>query len=207
MGTAAGSAAAAAAAKVGSWTHTALAASTALLKFNCGLIGGITQAGMFNPWDRALYLSVKHSRPFLSLSNFSRPYQGFWQAIVQVCLCGVFDVCDDMRWDGMGWDGMRVWNFLFVLVACQEFSYQPTKSTTQNKPQRTLSTGLYFPLEDLFMQPCYETFDNKFLAAWMAGTLAGALNGVALNPASAIKCVLGCAFVCVCLCNTMFGRQ
>lgn len=46
------------------------------------------------------------------------------------------------------------------------------------------------------MQPCYEIFEgNKFLAAWMAGNLAGALNGIALNPASAIKYVawvLGC---------------
>lgn len=40
------------------------------------------------------------------------------------------------------------------------------------------------------MQPCYEAFEgSQFLAAWMAGNLAGALNGIALNPASAIKCV------------------
>lgn len=86
MGTAAGSAAAAAAGKVGSWTHHAVAASAALLKFNCGLIGGITQAGLFNPWDRALYLSVKESRPFLAWDNFSRPYQGFGQAILQASM-------------------------------------------------------------------------------------------------------------------------
>lgn len=33
------------------------------------------------------------------------------------------------------------------------------------------------------------TTGNKFLAAWMAGNLAGAFNGIALNPASAIKYV------------------
>jgi hypothetical protein len=56
------------------------------------------------------------------VDNFSRPYQGFWQAIIQ----------------------------------------------------RTLSTGLYFPLEDLFMGPCIDFFEgNDLLAAWMAGNLAG----------------------------------
>ena len=86
--------------------------------------------------DRALYLSVKHKRPFLSVLNFSKPYQGFWQAIVQ----------------------------------------------------RTLSTGLYFPLEDLFMVPCKEMFGpNNFVAPFLAGNLAGAINGIALNPASAVK--------------------
>ena len=118
------------------WTTSAIRASTAVLKLNCGLLAGVTQAGIFNPWDRALYLSVKHTRPFLSSLNFQRPYQGFGQAIVQ----------------------------------------------------RTLSTGLYFPLEDMCMGPCREYFGgNNFLAAWMAGNLAGAVNGIALNPASAIK--------------------
>jgi hypothetical protein len=46
-----------------------------LVKINCGLLGGISQAGLFNPWDRALYLSVKHNRPFLSGLNFINPYQ------------------------------------------------------------------------------------------------------------------------------------
>ncbi|EWM23565.1 hypothetical protein Naga_101424g1 [Nannochloropsis gaditana] len=63
----------------GAWQASARHASALVLKFNCGLIGGVTQAGLFNPWDRALYLSVKYSRPFLSVANFQRPYQGFWQ--------------------------------------------------------------------------------------------------------------------------------
>lgn len=36
---------------------------------------------LFNPWDRAIYLSVIHSRPFLSWENFSNPYQGLGQTI------------------------------------------------------------------------------------------------------------------------------
>lgn len=109
--------------------------SVAMMKLNCGLLGGVTQAGLFNPWDRALYLSVKNERPFLAAENFNRPYQGFWQAIIQ----------------------------------------------------RTCSTGLYFPLEDLFMHLCVDVAGEGFLGAFLAGNLAGAINGIMLNPASAVK--------------------
>ena len=61
-------------------------------KFNIdvasGLIAGIANSGFFNPWDRALYLSVKHNRPFLSMQNFKSPYQGFSQALVQRSFLG-----------------------------------------------------------------------------------------------------------------------
>jgi len=49
--------------------------------FSCGLLAGILQAGLFNPIDRALYLSVKEKRPFLSRANFETPYRGFLQSI------------------------------------------------------------------------------------------------------------------------------
>jgi len=49
--------------------------------FTCGLIAGVTQAGLFNPFDRALYLSVKNRRAFLLKENFRRPYQGFLQTV------------------------------------------------------------------------------------------------------------------------------
>ena len=56
-------------------------------KFNIdvasGLFSGVFCAGLFNPWDRALYLSVRDRKPFLSRENFRNPYQGFSQAIVQ----------------------------------------------------------------------------------------------------------------------------
>lgn len=61
-------------------------------KFNIdvasGLFSGVFCAGLFNPWDRALYLSVKDHRPFLSKENFRNPYQGFSQAIVQRAFLG-----------------------------------------------------------------------------------------------------------------------
>ncbi|AHE66306.1 hypothetical protein [Legionella oakridgensis] len=53
-----------------------------------GLIAGASNSGLFNPWDRALYLSVKHNRPFLSIQNFKSPYQGFSQAVVQRAFLG-----------------------------------------------------------------------------------------------------------------------
>ena len=49
--------------------------------FLCGLAAGVTQAGALNPYDRALYLSVKNKVPFLSPENFRSPYQGFLQSI------------------------------------------------------------------------------------------------------------------------------
>ena len=53
-----------------------------------GLISGVTVAGIFNPWDRALYLSVLHSRPFLDRANFVAPYTGFYQALFHRTLSG-----------------------------------------------------------------------------------------------------------------------
>lgn len=61
-------------------------------KFNVdaasGLIVGVATSGIFNPWDRALYLSVKYNRPFLTAANFKSPYQGFSQALVQRTFLG-----------------------------------------------------------------------------------------------------------------------
>jgi hypothetical protein len=53
-----------------------------------GLASGVSVAGLFNPWDRALYLSVLHSRPFLHRANFHRPYQGFLQVVLHRTLSG-----------------------------------------------------------------------------------------------------------------------
>jgi hypothetical protein len=53
-----------------------------------GLIAGMSSSGLFNPWDRGLYLSVKYNRPFLSMQNFKSPYQGFSQSLVQRAFLG-----------------------------------------------------------------------------------------------------------------------
>lgn len=49
----------------------------------CGFISGLLQAGIFNPWDRALYLSVMNNRPFLNRLNFVNPFNGVFQTIFQ----------------------------------------------------------------------------------------------------------------------------
>lgn len=44
-------------------------------KILCGLTSGLVQAFVFNPWDRALYLSVKNDINFLSINNFKQPFR------------------------------------------------------------------------------------------------------------------------------------
>jgi hypothetical protein len=51
--------------------------------FNCGLASGLIQAFVFNPWDRALYLSTIMERPFLHRENFREPMNGVTQTVVQ----------------------------------------------------------------------------------------------------------------------------
>eukprot|EP00808_Paulinella_micropora_P010844 g48744.t1 len=60
-------------------------------KYHCflaGLVSGTVIAGLFNPWDRALYLSVIHKRRFLHNQNWRNPYLGFQQAVAQRVLSG-----------------------------------------------------------------------------------------------------------------------
>ena len=111
-------------------------------KLKCGLVSGLGQAGLFNPWDRALYLSIKHNRPFLSYSNFQHPFQGLMQTITQ----------------------------------------------------RAISSGLYFPLEEIFhdlFKSNLETKDTspagRMWLAFLSGTAAGAVNGLVMNPVTAVK--------------------
>jgi hypothetical protein len=56
--------------------------------FICGLSAGVIQAGIFNPYDRALYLSVKDHRRFLHIANWKSPYSGFAQSIGGRALSG-----------------------------------------------------------------------------------------------------------------------
>ena len=56
--------------------------------FTAGIFTAVFCSGLFNPWDRALYLSVKNNKPFLSLDNFRNPYQGFSQAVFQRAFLG-----------------------------------------------------------------------------------------------------------------------
>ena len=114
---------------------------------NCGLTSGLLQAGVFNPWDRALYLSVKHERAFLHMDNFRNPMAGVFQTLFQ----------------------------------------------------RAISTGLYFPLEDIFAHHAQKMkekssgtrklsiMSSDAMLTFMAGTFAGACNGIMMNPIASIK--------------------
>ena len=63
------------------WGPKHLSAKLHLL--NCGLISGLVQAGVLNPWDRALYLSIKENRHFLNVKNFRNPFSGLLQSLFQ----------------------------------------------------------------------------------------------------------------------------
>ncbi len=112
-----------------------------LNKFYCGFAAGILQAGIFNPWDRALYLSVKNHCPFLLKENFLSPFSGLVQTLFH----------------------------------------------------RSISSSLYFPLEDIILTYLNENFGAKsgheMWMAFVTGTLAGAANGLILNPLSAVKVI------------------
>ena len=115
--------------------------------FTAGILSGVTVAGAFNPWDRALYLSVVHERPFFASDNWRAPYTGFWQVLLH----------------------------------------------------RTLTSGLYYPLFDIFKQPVENAVNSYHLTqelnpakhglivSFLVGTLAGAFSGVLLNPLTAVK--------------------
>ena len=51
------------------------------MSFFCGITAGVFQAGIFNPFDRALYLSITNEVPFLRHENFRNPYTGFLQSV------------------------------------------------------------------------------------------------------------------------------
>jgi len=59
-----------------------------LNQFMAGMCSGVTVAGLLNPYDRALYLSVRHRRNFLDRANFKNPYRGFWQSLCGRALSG-----------------------------------------------------------------------------------------------------------------------
>ena len=108
---------------------------------NCGIISGLAQAAVFNPWDRALYLSVMYHRPFLRSENFVNPMAGVMQTIMQ----------------------------------------------------RAISSGLYFPLEDIFTQSINNRVkdaqdpNHQRTVRFVAGLLAGSVNGLLMNPFSSVK--------------------
>lgn len=56
---------------------------------------------------------------------------------------------------------------------------------------RYMCVGLYFPLEDIFQQEFKQRFGEKkelrSVQHFIAGTMAGCVNAVLMNPASSVK--------------------
>lgn len=118
-----------------SQTTSSIKPSTTNL-LSCGLVSGLLQAALFNPWDRALYLAQTCDRKFLDLRNFD----------------------------------------------------QPMKGVTQTLAQRSVSAGLYFPLEQIFRDFVSSSSGSSTLwVTFIAGNFAGAINGIIMNPVSAVK--------------------
>lgn len=69
--------------------------------FVAGLVSGVSTAALFNPYDRALYLSVKDQRPFLHPKNWKMPFAGLAQSLLGRTISGgmyfpLYDVFKDL---------------------------------------------------------------------------------------------------------------
>lgn len=53
-----------------------------------GLGAGLIHAVLYNPYDRALYLSIKHSIKFLDRRNWSHPFQGLNSSLFHRTMSG-----------------------------------------------------------------------------------------------------------------------
>jgi hypothetical protein len=130
------------------------------VSFLCGIAAGVAQAGIFNPWDRALYLSITKQIPFLSRENFRNPYLGFFQSVGHRALSG-----------GLYYP---LENFFCSVLLPYESPHGKdmvtTSMTTSSSPHHH---------HQLSIHPA--------LANFLAGTLAGTCNALLVNPISAIK--------------------
>jgi len=101
-----------------------------------GFISGMFSTAVLNPYDRALFLAVSNSRPFMCAANFRSPFTGLSQTL---------------------------------------FS-------------RSVSTGLWFPLEDLSHRLLRDRLGLRgTLENALSGQMAGAANAALLNPLHVVK--------------------
>jgi Mitochondrial carrier protein len=173
----------------------------------CGLASGAIQAGVFNPYDRALYLSVQHKRAFLCPANFANPYQGFSQSIVlRMVSSGLYfplegklviitdDLCASPK--------LRVLRSICSVLQCRCMlhTHRPLcigRCSIVAAHMHALISHLYRVLcfecacitaAEIFMPPAQRFVpDNQRLAHFLAGTGAGAVNAIVMNPATAVK--------------------
>lgn len=114
-----------------------LSGNTAAHILSAGFMSGMVVTAVLNPYDRALFLSVRAKRPFLSAANWKHPWHGVGQTLLA----------------------------------------------------RSLSTGLYFPLEEVGRTAAHSAGleDGSVACSLVAGNFAGAVNALLLSPLAAVK--------------------
>eukprot|EP00536_Pseudo-nitzschia_multiseries_P003687 jgi/Psemu1/186450/e_gw1.58.104.1 len=132
------------------------------VSFLCGITAGVLQAGLFNPFDRALYLSITNKVPFLRRENFRNPYTGFLQSVGHRALSG-----------GLYYP---LENFFCSLLMS---SHSPDGSTNFD--------NLINPHQQQQQQHSNQIQLHPAFANFFAGTLAGTTNAMIVNPVTAIK--------------------
>ena len=128
------------------------------VKVTAGLLSGLTQSLLFNPWDRALYLSVKEDRRFLHPRNFRNPWRGASQSLGHRALSS-----------GMYWP-LVDWLLPHARSAVGRTTAAATTTTSSNSSSSSSTGGTH-----------------EMLAKLLAGNGAGAINGAALNWIAATK--------------------
>ena len=138
--------------------------------FCAGLVSGVLVAGLFNPWDRALYLSVVHERRFLHRSNFVQPYKGFYQALFfRTLSSGLYFPLFDT----------------FTPLYRQLFSRmdgEPAAASSSSPATGPVAASALAP-----SSPPSPRSSHPLLVHFMAGNSAGAVSGAVLNGLTAIK--------------------
>jgi hypothetical protein len=56
--------------------------------FGCGFAAGLFVTALLHPWDRALYFSVIHRKPFLTMANWRNPYHAIMQTLLGRTISG-----------------------------------------------------------------------------------------------------------------------
>ncbi|KAG7373195.1 mitochondrial carrier protein [Nitzschia inconspicua] len=127
------------------------------VSFLCGISAGVLQAGLFNPWDRALYLSISKQTPFLSRENFRNPYLGFFQSVGHRALSG-----------GLYYPLENVFCSMLLPFESQIVDNDKNSMNYCNMTNRSMVI-------------------HPGIGNFLAGTLAGTCNALIVNPISAIK--------------------
>jgi hypothetical protein len=146
------------------------------VSFLCGIASGVIQAGLFNPWDRALYLSMSNRMPFWSRENFRNPYLGFFQSVGHRALSG-----------GLYYPLETF--FCSLLLRPIVEGTEPNYTTTDDDKllRRAKTTGLRHQQQQQQIFSIHYPHYHPALVNFVAGSLAGTCNALIINPVAAIK--------------------